>query len=139
MREDFVDLIPCQHYRDALRLLGSFYLINPAHFLFEHLLIEKQQRAQCLVLRRCRHISDPSQMCEELRDLRYTHFLWMSQVMETNEALDPIAIRSFRAKTVMLQPQDITRLIEELFGLAPRNSGRYRCQGHVFAFSDRPR
>jgi hypothetical protein len=39
----------------------------------------------------------------------------MSQMMETDEALDPIAIRSFRPKAVMLQPEDITRLIEQLF------------------------
>jgi len=34
--------------------------------------------------------------------------------METDEALDPIAIRSLRSQAVMLQPQDIARLVEEL-------------------------
>jgi predicted nucleic acid-binding protein len=52
---------------------------------------------------------------------------------------DPIAIRSFRSQTVMLQPQDIARLIEEFFRLAAGNSRRYGCQGHEFAFGDRSR
>jgi hypothetical protein len=38
----------------------------------------------------------------------------------------------------MLQTQDITCLIQELFRLAARNSGRYRCGDHEFAFSDWP-
>jgi hypothetical protein len=41
MGEDFVDLIPCQHYRNALRPLGTLHLINPADLLLEDLLIEE--------------------------------------------------------------------------------------------------
>jgi hypothetical protein len=33
-----------------------------------------------------------------------------------------------RSQTVMLQPQDIARLIEEFFRLAAGNSRRYGCQ-----------
>ena len=87
--------------------------------MFEHFLIKEQQRAQCLVLRRCRYIAGPRRIREKLRDLPHAHFFWMSQLMETDEALDPIAIRSLRSQAVMLQPQDITRLVEELLGLLP--------------------
>jgi hypothetical protein len=45
----------------------------------------------------------------------------MSQLMETDEALDPIAIRSFRPQAIMLESQDIARVIEQLLGLAPRS------------------
>jgi hypothetical protein len=57
-------------------------------------------------------------MREKLRDLCHAHFLRVSQVIETDEALYLIAIRPFRPKTVMLQPQYITRLIEKLSGTA---------------------
>ena len=40
--------------------------------------------------------------------------------MEMDEALNPVAIRSFRSETIMLQTQNIARLIQQLFGLAPR-------------------
>jgi hypothetical protein len=43
----------------------------------------------------------------------------MSQVMKMDEALNPVAIRSFRPQTVMLQAQDVARLIQQLFALAP--------------------
>ena len=49
------------------------------------------------------------------------------------------ASASFRSQTVMLQPQDIVRPIEEFFRLAAGNSRRYGCQGHEFAFGDRSR
>jgi hypothetical protein len=54
-------------------------------------------------------------------------------------ALDLMAIRSFRSQTVMLQPRDIERLIDEFFRLAAGNGRRYGCQGHEFAFGDRSR
>ena len=63
-------------------------------------------------------------MGEEVRDLRRAHVFGVPQAMEPNEPFDPIAIRSFCSQAVMLQAQDITRLIEQLFRLAPRNRWR---------------
>ena len=42
--------------------------------------------------------------------------------MEMDEALNPVAIRSFRSETIMLQTQNIARLIQQLFRLAPGKS-----------------
>ena len=41
----------------------------------------------------------------------------VSFAVETNEALDPIAIRTFRAQAVMLHAQRITHPIKQFFGL----------------------
>jgi hypothetical protein len=50
----------------------------------------------------------------------------MSQLMKMDEPLNSVAIRSFRPQAVMLQPQDIARLIQKLFGLAPWIGWQYR-------------
>ena len=59
--------------------------------------------------------------------------------METDEALDPMAIRSLRSQAVMLQPQDIARLVEELLGLLAATARGRDATVNDVAFSDRPR
>jgi hypothetical protein len=39
----------------------------------QHITIEKQKRKQCLILRRCRHLTCNGQMGEEATDLRSPH------------------------------------------------------------------
>ena len=43
--------------------------------------------------------------------------------MKMDEALYPVAIRSFGPYAIMLQTQDITRLIQQLFGFASGFAG----------------
>ena len=44
------DLILGQHHRDAVRLLRAHDLVQPSNILFEDLLVQKQDSAQCLAL-----------------------------------------------------------------------------------------
>src|SRR5260370_1884913 len=117
MRKDFVHLIASQPEWHALRLFRPFDIVNTTHLLFEDLLVKKQDRTESLVLRRCRYITNPGQVGEKLRDLRRAHLVGMTQLMETDKALDPVAIRAFRSQTVVLEAQDIAGLIEYFFGL----------------------
>src|SRR6266446_7512254 len=117
MRKDFVHLIASQHDWDALRLFRPLDIVNPTHILFEDALVKKQDRTQSLVLGRCRYITNARQVGEKLRDLRRAHLAGMTQMMETDKALDPVAVRAFRSQTVVFEAQDIAGLLEYFFGL----------------------
>jgi hypothetical protein len=58
--------------------------------------------------------------------------------METDEALNPITIRSFGPKAVVFQAQDIARVIEELFRLATGDGCRYDYGRYDRGFSNCP-
>jgi hypothetical protein len=110
--KNLVYLIARQHDWQTCRFLGPLDIFNPTYVLFEDLLVKKQNRAQSLVLCRCRHVTNARQVSEKLRDLFRAHFARMTQMMESDKALDPIAIGSLRPQTVVLQTQDIARLVE---------------------------
>ena len=69
----------------------------------------------------------------------WVYFLGMSQLMEPDEAFNPVAIWPFGPKTVMFHTQHITRLIEEFFRLARADGDRYDCQRHGCPFKQFPR
>jgi hypothetical protein len=82
------------------------------------LLIEKQERAQRLVLSGGSDISIPRQVGQECGHLRFRHLARVPFAMETDEADDPIGITAFGANTVVFQTHQIAYLLKEFFWLA---------------------
>src|SRR5437667_4815914 len=118
MCKDFVHLIASQHDWDALGLFCPLDVFNPAHLLFEDLLVKKQDRAEGLILGRGRHVTNSRQVRKKLCDLGCAHLVRMTQMMKPDKALDPVAIRSFRSQTVVFKAQNVERLVEKFFRLA---------------------
>jgi hypothetical protein len=81
------------------------------------LLVEKQKRAQCLILGRGGNIAIAHQMSEKGGHFRFAHLFRVSQMMEANKTLDPVAIGTLRPQAIMLQSQNITNLVQQLFRL----------------------
>jgi len=57
--------------------------------LFEDLLVQKQDSAQCLALRRGSDMAFHSHIGQELLDLLSSHLAWMPFAMKENEAFHP--------------------------------------------------
>jgi hypothetical protein len=80
----------------------------------EHLLEEKEKRAQSLVLGGRGDVSHYREISKEGSDLLLAHFVWMAFTMEENEAPDPINVSRLGADAVVLDPQMPTNAIEQL-------------------------
>ena len=69
---------------------GAQRSIEPAQFALEELLIQKQQRAQRLVLGGSGHVMLRSKIGEEIGNLPLTEFARVTFAVEENETADPI-------------------------------------------------
>jgi hypothetical protein len=63
--EDRADLFASQHDGEVVRALGVDQVVEPADFLLKNLAVEKEKRAECLVLHRRRDPSLDGQRREE--------------------------------------------------------------------------
>jgi hypothetical protein len=86
-------------------------------FAVEHLLVEKKQSTQCLVLSRGRDVFLDREVGEELGDLLFAHFVGMAFAVEKNIAANPIGVGLLGADAVVLQAQMPPDAIEQ-FGRA---------------------
>jgi len=96
--------------------------------LFEHLAIEKQERAQCLILRGCSGVLVGHEITQKSAHLLGAHFFGVTFPMEQDEALNPVHVYLFRSQRIMLKTDRITDTVEQ-FGLAlaacPWNARRH--------------
>jgi hypothetical protein len=90
--------------------------IHRPHLLVEDFLIEKQQRAQGLILRGRRDMTVHGQVGQKRFDFPPPHLCGMAFLMKQNTPLGPIDIGMFRPDSVMLRAQDVAHLIEQLLG-----------------------
>ena len=103
-----------KHHWHACRALGPHHPVHPRQLFCENFAIEEQQRSQRLILRRGR---DPPLGCEvrqERFDLGPAHLPRVAFAVEVDEAARPVQVGVFRAQAVVLHPQAISVLVEQL-------------------------
>jgi len=57
LAEDGADLLASQHDRQVVRALGIDEIVQPRDFLQQDLAVQKEERAERLILRRCCNLS----------------------------------------------------------------------------------
>lgn len=87
---------PVEQHRDA-RQVDELRQFAP-----QHILIEKEQGGQGLVLRGCADISIDDEVGEECSDFRLAHVCGVSFAVEQDESGDPAYVRVDRAWAVVL-------------------------------------
>src|SRR5262249_29096682 len=92
MPEHAAHLFAAKHHRQPRRLGRPQSAIEPSQFFAKKLLIQKQQRAEGLVLRRSRYIPLYRQITEKLGNLLFSELARMPFAMKENEAANPIHI-----------------------------------------------
>ena len=92
-------------------------VLHPAKVPLENLPVQEQKCAQRLILRRCAHAPRDGEVGEELRDLVFSHFAGVTQVVVTDEPLDPADIRLLRAWAVMPSADGAADLVEQFRAL----------------------
>ena len=90
--------------------------IHRPHLLAKDCLIEKEQRAQGLILRGRRDMPVHGQVGQKRFDVHPPHLGRMAFLMKQNKPLCPIDVGMFRPDSVMLCAQDVAHLIEQLLG-----------------------
>lgn len=85
-----------QHHRQAYGTLRPNDVLHPGEPLAQHGVIQKQDRAERLVLRRRAH-SAGGEVREKCRHLRRAHLEGMAHGVEHDEAPNPRHIRLLRS------------------------------------------
>src|SRR6185295_19680877 len=100
-------------HRQTLRLLRLHHAFEPRQIRFQHVPIQKQDRALCLILGRSADLSVHRQMSQKRLDLCASHRGGMTLVMKKNKAFNPIRISRLSANAVMLRADFVAHLIEQ--------------------------
>ena len=87
--------------------------------------VQKEQGVKCLILRTGTDAPFETEMIEVLLDLRRSHILRMTLIVEENELFRPVDVALLRTIAVIPSTQSLTHLSEE-FGLLLRQS-IYKC------------
>jgi hypothetical protein len=95
----------CEHDRNFCRTFDPLHVVDEIEFAIEHLLVEKKQRGESLVLSRGGNVFLGGQMSQECGDFRFAHFFWMAFAVKENKAPAPIDVGLLGADAVMLQAQ----------------------------------
>jgi hypothetical protein len=89
MPEDGRDLVARHHDGQSPRLAGANDVHELPDLAVEEVAVEKQQRAQCLVLGRGADVAFNRQVCQEGVDLGLRQLRGMTQVVKADEAARP--------------------------------------------------
>jgi len=76
--------------------------------------MEKQERAQCLILRGCSDVLVRREITQKGAHLLGAHFFGVTFPMEQDEALNPVHVYLFRAQRIMLKTDRIADTVELL-------------------------
>jgi len=93
-----------QHRGQARRPLRAHQAVEPGEVLSQHLLVEKQQRRQRLILRPAGDVAYRGKIIEKRRQLRLPHVARVPLAVEVDEALDPVHVGLFGPAAVVLAP-----------------------------------
>jgi hypothetical protein len=69
-----------EHDRNPLRYFGAPDALDPSGLLPQHFLVQEEQRAQRLILRRRADAILDRERRQELADLRFAHLAWMTHL-----------------------------------------------------------
>ena len=112
-RKNARHLVPGENNRDAQRRFRPFNVVEPREVCAQHLLVEEEQRALRLILRRWRDTPIDCERCQECLDLRRPQRRWMTLAMEEDEASNPVAISLLGPDAVMLETDALADAIEQ--------------------------
>ena len=82
MRENRTRFSGCKHHGKLRRTANPLDVIDEIELSFEYLLIQKKKRSERLILRGCSNMFLHGQVGQELRDLAFTHLIWMALVVK---------------------------------------------------------
>jgi hypothetical protein len=105
-------LVLGQHHRQAARLLRLLHIVQPRQLAAQHILVEKEQGAARLILRRCRHVSLNRQMRQKRLDLHRPHLGRMPLAVKKNEAPYPLDIGILGPYAVVLKANPLANAIQ---------------------------
>src|SRR5256712_6505991 len=133
LSDDGTNLLASQDDGEPFAALGTDHVVKPGHVDLEGLTVEKQQGAQCLVLRRGRDVVLLRQGAEELRDLDRSHLRRVALAVKHDVPANPGHVRLLRASAAMASAQSVANAVEQTrlarsrdAGLA-HDEGRPRC------------
>ena len=96
--EDAFHFINGQHDRNANRRRRARHRLNPAWIHAEYVAIQKQNCAQCLVLRRRAHLSLNGEPTQKRGDLTRAHAGWMRLPVKYDVSSNPVDVQERRAR-----------------------------------------
>jgi hypothetical protein len=102
-----------EHDRHPGRPLGPLDALHVRQFDAQHLEVEEEERAECLVLRRGGDGAVGGEVREELADLVRAHLCGVALAVVEDEALDPVDVGALGADAIMVQPQAPPHLLEK--------------------------
>lgn len=122
------DFFAREDHRQALRRPGALDVFEPRQLDVEHLLVEEEQRALRLVLRRSGNVPRDRKMGQERFDFGRTGRRRVALVVEPDEASNPVDVRLLSAEAVVLQPNLVPHAGEQ----ARRVGAVHGARGAVF-------
>jgi hypothetical protein len=90
--------------------------LNPRHWEAEHLLVQKKQGRQGLLVGGHRHVAISDQPGQEGLDIGATQFGRMAQTMEADEGTNPMDVGLFRSDAVVKITDLAAKLIQQPTG-----------------------
>jgi len=113
LSDDGTNLLTSQDDGEPLAALGADHVVKPGHLELEDLTVEKQQGAQCLVLRRGRDVVLLGQGAEELRNLDRSHLRRVALAVKHDVPANPGHVRLLRASAAMASAQSVANAVEQ--------------------------
>ena len=117
-------LVMRQHHRKPGRALRAVDLLHPRHRQAEHLLVQKQQGRQSLLVGGHRHVSICDQPGQEGLDLGAAQISRMAQAVKAHEGAHPMDVGLFGPYAVVEVANLAAKLIQQPTGR------RHRAHGH---------
>ena len=112
MREDSTRFAGRQHNGQLGRARDALNVVDEVQSSLEHLLVEKQHRAESLILRGSGNVLIDGQMSEKLGDLAFAHFGWVAFAMEKDVAPNPIHVSLLGADRIVFYAQVPPKAVE---------------------------
>src|SRR3989304_5426310 len=117
------NLIAGEDYGQAAGTLRVYDAVQPRDILAEHLAVQKEQGAQCLVLSGGCHLLLHGERRQELRDLSRSHLCGMTLPVKQNVTADPRNVRFLRATAVVARAYGLPHPGGRARPFGPRGTG----------------
>ena len=94
------------------RACDALDIVDEIKFSLKHLLIEKQECCESLILRRGSDMFFNCEMRKEFSNFTFAHFAWMTFAMEKDEAPNPIHVSLLGSDRIVFYAQMPTNAVE---------------------------
>ncbi len=111
LRENGASFRPGKHDR-KFGWTANALDVNEFEFSIQHLLVEKKQGTEGLILGRGSDFRLDGKMSEEQGDFGFPQFVWMAFPVENDVSTNPVYVSLFGTEAVMLDPQVPANAIE---------------------------